>query len=52
MEIPVVKNRTSRFEETIRSFDVRRSEAEGPLSGGQGNLVPLIPSLRTSRSHS
>src|SRR5258708_33485031 len=36
----------------IRSFDVRRSEAEGPLSGGQGNLVSLIPSLRTSRSHS
>src|SRR5258708_36400384 len=32
--------------------DVRRSEAEGPLSGGQGNLVSLIPSLRTSRSHS
>src|SRR6476661_8795880 len=27
---------------TIRSFDVRRSEAEGPLSGGQGNLVSLI----------
>src|SRR6476659_6872815 len=36
------KTRTSRFEETIRSFDVRRSEAQGPLSGGQGNLVSLI----------
>src|SRR6478736_6822569 len=41
-KFPLRKTRTSRFEETIRSFDVRRSEAEGPLSGGQGNLVSLI----------
>src|SRR6478736_4786751 len=41
-KFPLRKTRTSRFEETTRSFDVRRSEAEGPLSGGQGNLVSLI----------
>src|SRR6478736_3602691 len=41
-KFPLRKTRTSRFEETIRSFDVRRSEAECPLSGGQGNLVSLI----------
>src|SRR6476661_6992919 len=41
-KFPSRKTRTSRFEETTRSFDVRRSEAEGPLSGGQGNLVSLI----------
>src|ERR1700747_2674240 len=33
------KTRTSRFEETIRSSGPRRSEAEGPLFGGQGLLT-------------
>ena len=41
MDSSLCENRTSRFEETIRSFDVRRSEAEGPLFGGHGRTFRL-----------